>query len=127
MKKIIISFLFSISISFLFAQQKQLTIEDAMINARTTLAPENLKQLQFIKGTNDYVYLKKINGVDNWMRGNFATKEDAIFLSLSAFNEYLKKASIDTVTSMPAVQFSAKDFTATIKGQKISFQSDYTS
>ena len=127
MKKIIISFLFSISISFLFAQQKQLTIEDAMINARTTLAPENLKQLQFIKGTNDYVYLKKINGIDNWMRGNFVTKEDAVFLSLSAFNEYLKKASIDTVTSMPAVQFSAKDFTTTIKGQKISFQSDYTS
>ena len=41
-----------------FAQEKLLTIEDALINNRTTLAPANLKQLQFIKGTNDYVYIK---------------------------------------------------------------------
>jgi dipeptidyl-peptidase-4 len=29
------------------AQQKQLTMQDAMSNARTTLAPQNLTQIQF--------------------------------------------------------------------------------
>ena len=127
MKQLIFSFLFSISITSLFAQQKQLTIEDAMVNARTTLAPENLKQLQFIKGTNDYVYLKKINGVDVWMKGNFKSKEESDYLTLSAFNQHLRKASMDTVKSMPAIQFAANEFTTIIKGQKMSFAMDMSS
>ena len=127
MKQLFFSFLFSISITSLFSQQKQLTIEDAMVNARTTLAPENLKQLQFIKGTNDYVYLKKINGVDVWMKGNFKSKEESDYLTLSAFNQYLRKASMDTVKSMPAIQFAANEFTTTIKGQKMSFAMDMSS
>ncbi len=127
MKQLFFSFLFSISITSLFAQQKQLTIEDAMVNARTTLAPENLKQLQFIKGTNDYVYLKKINGVDVWMKGNFKSKEESDYLTLSAFNQYLRKASMDTVKSMPAIQFAANEFNTTIKGQKMSFAMDMSS
>ena len=127
MKQLFFSFLFSISIINLFAQQKQLTIEDAMVNARTTLAPENLKQLQFIKGTNDYVYLKKNDGVDVWMKGNFKSKEESEYLTLSAFNQYLRKAVMDTLKAMPAIQFAANEFTTTIKGQKMSFAMDLSS
>ncbi len=125
MKQLFFSFLFSISITSLFAQQKQLTIEDAMVNARNTLAPENLKQLQFIKGTSDYVYLKKTDGMEHWMRGNFNSKTETPFLPLPYFNQYLVMAFMDTVKAMPAIQFSAKEFTATIKGQKISFTYDF--
>ena len=60
-----IKYIFSFSLlvaGHSFAQQKMLSIQDALVNNRTTLAPENLRQLQFVKGTNDYVYLKKING-----------------------------------------------------------------
>ena len=64
MKKIFAIISFTTIVYNGFAQKKQLTIEDAMINARTSLAPENLKQLQFIKGTDSYIYLKKVNGVD---------------------------------------------------------------
>ena len=101
-----------------FSQLKQLTIEDAMINARTSLAPENLKQLQFIKGTDDYVYLKKVDGKDTWMKGNFVTKEDAPFLSLTRLNEKLRNADSDTLTAMPAIQFSKDGITLTVKGAK---------
>jgi len=127
MKQLFFSFLFSISITSLFAQQKQLTIEDAMVNARTTLAPENLKQLQFIKGTSDYVYLKKNDGVDVWMKGNFKSKEESEYLTLSAFNQYLRKAVMDTLKAMPAIQFAANEFTTTIKGQKMVFDIDLSS
>jgi dipeptidyl-peptidase-4 len=127
MKQLFLSFLFSISISTLFAQQKQLTIEDAMVNARTTLAPENLKQLQFIKGTNDYVYLKKTDGVDVWMKGNFKSKEESEYLTLFAFNQYLRKAAMDTMKAMPSIQFASNEFTATIKGQKMVFDIDLSS
>ena len=57
------------------AQTKLLTMEDAMVKNRTALAPQNLKQLQFVFGTNDYVYLKKIDGKDVWVKGGFVTKE----------------------------------------------------
>jgi len=126
MKHLLYSFLLSISITSLFAQQKQLTIEDAMVNARTTLAPENLKQLQFIKGTNEYVYLKKVDGLDVWVKGDFKSKDASNYLTLSAFNQYLRKAAMDTVKSMPPIQFAANEFTTTIKGQKITFSKDST-
>ena len=60
MKKMIFFFIVVISLSST-AQNNMLTMEDAMVNNRTTLAPENLKQIQFVYGSNDYVYLKKIN------------------------------------------------------------------
>lgn len=105
-----------------FAQLKTLTIEDAMVNARTTLAPENLKQLQFIKGTNDVVYLKKTDGVETWMKCESRSKEmHSVFMTLSKLNSYLKRAGTDTLTSMPAVQFSKDFFITTVKGRKIQF------
>ena len=127
MQKITLCFLSFLLIVQSFSQKKQLTIEDAMLNARTTLAPENLKQLQFIKGTNEYVYLKKSEGVEVWRKGNFKSKEESDYLTLTAFNQYLRKVSMDTVKAMPAIQFAAKEFTTTIKGQKISFQPDSSS
>jgi dipeptidyl-peptidase-4 len=96
-----------------------------MVNARTSLAPENLKQIQFIKGTNDYVFLKKINGVDTWLKGNFSSKEETAFLSLATLNQYLKEGLMDTLNAMPAIQFLGKEFIASIKGQKISFDSEH--
>ncbi len=116
-KYLLVFFLFLATSSF--AQLQQLTMEEAMLNARTTLAPENLKQLQFIKGTNDYVYIKKVNGADTWMKGSFTSKEESTFVTLSQFNNQLRKLSIDTVTSMPAVQFFKDHWTSTVKGQKI--------
>src|SRR5436190_3851260 len=104
-----------------FAQQKTLTMEDAMINSRTTLAPENLRQLQFVKGTDDYIYLKKADGVDVYVRGNFKSKEDVVFLTLGQFNERLRAASLDTMKTLPPVQFSADNWIVNIKGQKYSF------
>jgi len=105
------------------AQLKQLTMEEAMLSARTTLAPENLKQLQFIKGSNDYVYIKKLNGVDTWVKSGFADTKETTMLTLTTLNLYLKNASMDTVSTMPPIQFSNDGFTATIQNQKLLFTS----
>ena len=121
MKKNIAFIIFLVISNLVTAQQKMLTMEDAMVNARTTLAPETLKQLQFIKGTSDYVYLKKINSIDTWMKGNFKSNEENVFLSLAQFNEKLRAASLDTVTTLPPMQFSNDSWTINLKGQKVSF------
>ena len=96
-------------------------MEDAMVKNRTTLAPENLKQLQFIFGTDDYVYLKKTNDQDTWMKGNFKDKDEAVFLTLTQLNEKLKAAGFGDLKTMPAIQFNTLfDWVLKSKGSKIS-------
>jgi dipeptidyl-peptidase-4 len=118
MKKYLL-LLFILSGYSLLAQNKLLTMEDAVVKNRTTLAPENLRQLQFIYGTEDYVYLKKINGEDVWMRGNFQSAEQP-FLSLADLNQKLKTAGSDTVSSMPNIQFNKGiEWIMTVNGSKL--------
>jgi len=101
------------------AQVKQLTMEDAMVKNRSTLAAENLKQLQFIYGTTDYVYLKKTDGKDVWMKGNSKTA-DAPFLTLEQLNDKLKTTSYGELKTMPAIQFNiATDWVFVANGNKI--------
>jgi len=88
MKKQFITCFLLFNIFFSFAQQKQLTMEDAMLRARTTLAPENLKQLQFIKGANDYAFLKKVNGIENFVKVS-STGNESVLLTLGTLNVYL--------------------------------------
>jgi len=121
MKRYIAAIIVLLISNLSIAQQKMLSMEDAMLNARTTLAPETLKQLQFIKGSDDYVYLKKVNGADTWVKGNFKTKDEAEFFSLGQLNRRLRAAGIDTVTALPQIQFSSDKYTITLKGQKYAF------
>jgi dipeptidyl-peptidase 4 len=101
------------------AQNKLLTMEDAMVRNRTTLAPEDLRQLQFVYGTEDYVYLKKMNNQDVWVKGNLKATEQP-FLSLVDLNQKLKTAGVDTVTSMPAIKFDkGKEWILTVDSNKI--------
>lgn len=118
MKKLLASFSLFLALAGT-AQNKLLTIEDALVNNRTTLAPENLKQLQFVYGTEDYVYMKKVNGQDMWLRGSFYRKAEP-FLSLTQLNAKLRNASTDTFTAMPAIQFNkSADWLMVLKGNKI--------
>ncbi|MEO5943432.1 MAG: DPP IV N-terminal domain-containing protein [Ferruginibacter sp.] len=123
MKKIIFFLIASIGL-YTNAQQKLLTMQDALVNNKTTLAPENLRQLQFINGTDDYIYLKKTNGTDVWMRGNFKDKEEAIFLTLSQLNQRLKNVQQDSLTALPPSQFDKDFYTVTVRGTKYSFSSN---
>ncbi len=121
MKNIISVVLFLSICNGSIAQQKMLSMEDAMVNARTTLAPENLRQLQFIKGTNDYVYLKKINGQDAWVKGDFKSTEEMVYLTLGQFNQRLRVAGVDTVNNLTPLKFNKESWTGNVKGQKIEF------
>ena len=122
MKKLIFFLVLSISLSA-FSQSKMLSMEDAMVKNRTSLAAENLKQLQFVYGTNNYVYLKKVNDNDIWMRGGFKMKEDTVFLTLEQLNDKLKMSSgYGDLKKMPAIQFNTDtNWIMTVKGAKIAF------
>lgn len=119
MKRILFAFLIIAIHPYIFAQDKMLTMEDAMLKARTVFAPQTLSQLQFYGSTNDYVYLKKKEGKDIWMKGNFKLKEDSAFLSLEKLNAILKLAGTDTVKSMIPIRFSPEGWLMTINGNRI--------
>ena len=56
MKKIFL--IIAIFISFIgFAQQKELTVSDAVLSYSKGLTPKNLNSLQRVKGTNNDIYL----------------------------------------------------------------------
>ena len=140
MKKILTTVLLFIIYTCVAAQNKMLTMEDAMLKARTTLAPQNLSQLQFYGSTNDYIYLKKgdarpddprLNdsvgqavglGKDVWMKGNNKMTVDSVFLTLDVLNNKLKQSGLDTVKDMPAIKFSPGRWTMTINGSKIALE-----
>lgn len=104
------------------AQNKMLTMQDAMSNARTTLAPENLSQLQFIYGTENYVYAKRLANGPVWMSGNFKAKEEQALLSLGQLNQKLRAVQQDTLNTMPVIQFNqGADWIMYVKGAKMAF------
>ena len=39
-----------------FAQEKELTLEDAVLSRSKGLTPKNMSGLKWIKGTNNYIY-----------------------------------------------------------------------
>ncbi len=120
MKRIVILLLVFAQLSA-FAQNKWLSMEDAMVKNRSTLAPENLKQLQFVYGTADYVYIKKINDEDVWVKGNLKSKEDMPMLSLTQLNAKVKAAGYAEFKSMPAIQFNkSADWIFSVDGNKVS-------
>ena len=122
MKKLLAVTLLSAFYYLSVAQNKLLTMEDALVKNRTTLSAENLKQLQFIYGSNEYVYLKKTGDADTWVKGNFKTKQEQNFLTLASLNEKMKAVQMDTFSAMPAIQFGkSADWLINMKGAKISY------
>jgi dipeptidyl-peptidase 4 len=104
MKRLLFTSVWLVLLIGLQAQPKLFTMEEALVKSKNTLAPENLRQLQFIKGTNEYVHLKTINGADVLMRGSYKTGEKP-YLTLTGLNALLRAQGIDTVRSWPALQW----------------------
>jgi dipeptidyl-peptidase-4 len=120
MKKIIFCIPVLIISFICLAQDKLLTLEDALVKNRTTLAPANLKQLQFVYNTGDYVYLGKQIDKDTWIKANFTTSSESPFLTLQQLNTKLKAGDMDTLTVMPAIQFNqSSSWIMTVNGNKI--------
>ena len=117
MKRLSVVIAFLISYASVAAQDKILTMEDALVKNRTTLLPESLKQLQFLYGTNDYIYLNK--GDKEWLRGNFDSPVQT-FLTLEQLNSILTKNGYAPIKTMPGIQFNkSKELVMSVDGDKV--------
>lgn len=103
--------------SFSFAQDKLLTIQDAVWKGRTVLAPKRLQSLAFINGTDKYTYV--IN--DELLVGDNKTGKAQSLLSLKEINSNLKIAKKDTLPSLTTVYWKNKSqfYFSNSKGEMI--------
>jgi dipeptidyl-peptidase-4 len=95
MKKGIISLLLATVSLFVFAQDKLLTIQDALNKGRTTLAPKRLQALGFIPGSNKVAYIEK----NELIIVNAETGKTVSTISTVSLNKDLVSASIDTISA----------------------------
>ncbi|MEJ8758297.1 S9 family peptidase [Pontibacter sp. H259] len=81
------------------AQGKMLTMEDAIINP--ALQPENLRQLSWVTGSDDFTYVKE----NALVRGNAKSTKHATILTVDKLSAAIQAAGGKEVKSFPAVQW----------------------
>lgn len=87
------------------AQNKLLTIQDAVLKGRSSLAPKRLQSLGFIPGS------KKVAYIDNNEMVIVNTENGKVSSSLStvAFNKSLAAGTIDTVAAFEGVRWKSEN------------------
>lgn len=101
---LLLSVLFCLTLS-VFAQEKLLTTSDIVLKGRTTLAPQRISNLSWIKETDMYSYTDTTGG-EKLMRGS-VNNPDVSLLSLKELNEIMKKSGHDTLLKFPAFEWSS--------------------
>jgi dipeptidyl-peptidase-4 len=104
MKNIIVAasafFLYILSSS---AQTKMLTMEEAVVKQKTTLAPARMKQLGWIKNSGSYFYIDNINPEEALVSGNAGQEATKNLLTLSQLNTAVSAASEKLLMAFPAI------------------------
>jgi dipeptidyl-peptidase-4 len=92
--------LLSITVS---AQQKELTLKDAVLKAGTDLAPQRMSGLQWIPKTEAYCYVKN----DTLLRGGAGKMAEMPLFSLKQLNEELKRK--EPLKRLPPITWTGAD------------------
>lgn len=87
------------------AQNKKLTMEDAILNVKTTLAPKNLSQLNWVKNSENYYYVNANDTNPTLYAGSGALGHDEKIISLADINEKLKRQKSDTLAKFPTIEW----------------------
>lgn len=87
------------------AQNKLLTIQDAVWKGRTTLAPKRLASLAFVPGTNQFYYAEG----NTIKTGDNLTGKTNDILNLSTLNASLRSNNQDSLKTLAGISFSDKN------------------
>ena len=96
------------------AQTKLLTMEDAIISQKIQLSPAKLKQLMWIKGTNNYTYVETIDSIEFLILGEADNQKKLLktLISLTELNEAIAKYRLKALKSFPQIKWkNASNFT----------------
>ncbi len=86
MKKFLSITMLALSVMLAHGQTKLLSVSDAVLKQRTTLAPERLSLLQWIPGTSTFSYIGKRNNSDVLINQDVKTGQRDTVLTMDIFN-----------------------------------------
>jgi dipeptidyl-peptidase-4 len=112
-KKQITFLTFALTSTFIFstvavkAQSKLLTIEDAVLKQKTSLAPEKINQLTWIHKNYSYAYIEKQNGAEVLVTSNVMANKKATLATLTDINTGITKLYPQSVsiTKFPLIKW----------------------
>lgn len=105
MRKLFFSF-FAIAVLSTSAQ-KMLTVSDAVLKQRSTLAPSKLQQINWIPASNNFFYVDMKDKVSNLFIGEAKTGNSKSTQTIIELNQILKSNSIDTLKDFPLLKFTS--------------------
>ena len=97
--KIKVTLLFAFFYLFVCGQTKLLTIQDAVLKGRTSLAPKRLQNLVFVPNSNAYSY---IDNTTIFLNDN-STNKTKVKVELGNLNKSLKTLNLDTLLALPGI------------------------
>ncbi|MBK9339171.1 MAG: DPP IV N-terminal domain-containing protein [Lewinellaceae bacterium] len=102
MKKIALFGLLLLALPALLDAQKPFTMADAILKGRTTLAPANLRQLQWIPGGNQFVHVAN----NKLVRVNAADLATDTLDLLAGINAGLEKQGAEVLKGIPGISWT---------------------
>jgi dipeptidyl-peptidase 4 len=104
MKNVLLLLAFMLPL-LLSAQRKMLTMEEAVLGQKTTLAPQKLNQLSWIPETDRYYFVGNNTAKTTLFIGTAGQTPSAV-ISLKELNDFIKKNnSGDTLRDFPAIEW----------------------
>ncbi|MBL7923273.1 MAG: DPP IV N-terminal domain-containing protein [Bacteroidia bacterium] len=101
------------------AQEKKLTLEEAVLKQRTTLAPKRLPQLQWLPTGADFSYVDTRNNEEVLVRGHALKSERTEVLRLSGLNKLLAAVPSDTLPKLPLMKWRDNTTLTFEQGKKV--------
>ena len=107
--------------SFIIAQNKLLTIQEAVLKGRTSLAPKRLQSLALIDGAAKFSYIE-----NNTVKlGDNITGKTTDLLTIKDLNASLKSAKKDTLVSLSTISWkNANQFYFNTKKEEVLYSID---
>jgi dipeptidyl-peptidase-4 len=105
MKKYLLAVVLIAASSVILAQNKLLTIQEAVLKGRTALAPKRLTNLSFITGSKKVAYIDK----NDLVIVDAANGKVLSTLSTVAFNKTLAAGSMDTVAAFEGLKWKSEN------------------
>ena len=89
----------------LFAGEKLLTMQDAILGNYQNLRIKTLSQLQWIADTENFCYVDSLNGQFGLIQESAGDFQPQMLLSLDSLNALLTKAGFKSVTTFPRINW----------------------
>jgi dipeptidyl-peptidase-4 len=99
--------------------QKMLTVSDAVLKQRTTLAPEKLLQLSWMGSTTSYAYIDNKENIPTLFTADAKTNQPKVVMTLPEFNTLLKGKGLKEAKEFPLLKWSTANLCAFEKEGKL--------